>query len=117
MILNREKLSMVLACMIYAASIFVSPDIHIQQDQTKTIQQINKSDSWQISGFTKNELNLLPAYQQACDLMTFPSVFLADTFIGLSLTATHAKTSVFYNILTVVQSGLQRLIFPHHTFW
>ncbi len=117
MILNREKLSMFLACMIYAASVFVSPDIHIQQDQTKTIQQINKSDSWQLSGFTKNELNLLSAYQHACDLMTFPSVLSADYFLGLSVVITHSKTSVFYNILTIIQSGIRCLIFPHHTFW
>lgn len=117
MILKREKLAMVLACIIYAASVFVSPDIHIQQDQTKTIQQIDKSGSWQLSGFTKNELNLLSAYQQACDLMTFPSALLADSCLGLTLAITHSKTSVFYNILTVVQAGLQRLIFPHHTFW
>jgi hypothetical protein len=117
MILNREKLSMVLACMIYAASVFVSPDIHIQQDQTKTIHQINKSDSWQLSGFTKNELNLLSVYQQSCDLMTFPSVLFTDSCIGLSLAITHSKTSVFYNILTIIQSGIRCLIFPHHTFW
>jgi len=108
---------MFLACIIYAASVFVSPKVNIHQEQTKTIQQISKSDSWSVSGFTKNELNLLSACHQVSDILTFLPNIIAARTIYLSTDQTRLKSSAFYSIITVIQTGLRSLIFPHHTFW
>jgi hypothetical protein len=117
MILNREKLSMFLACMICAASVFVSPKIDVCHDQTKTIQEISKSDSWSVSGFTKNELNLLSTFHQVTDILNVLPAFIATQTINLSSDQTRLRSSAFYGIIELIQLGLRSLIFPHHTFW
>lgn len=117
MILNRKKLSVFLACMIYAASVFVSPKINICHEHTKTIQEISKSDSWSVSGFTKNELNLLSAFQQVSEILNVLPAFIITHTINLSSDQTYLRSSAFYGIIGIIQIGLRSLIFPHHTFW
>jgi len=115
--LNREKMSLFLTCIIYAVSLFATPHLPARENLSKGTHQINKSDAWSISGFTKNELNLLSSGYQVSNVLSFSAVLLPDPFAGQSFVKTHIKSSLFYGILTIIQSGLRCLIFPHHSFW
>lgn len=118
MILNRNKIAVFLACIIYATSLFVSPQIENYQKSSTNIQQISKSDSWKLSGFTKNEFKTFSDHLATSSAFVWQTdIFLSKLFFDGSKYDILSKSTAYFSILLIHRSGLKAIIFPYHSYW
>lgn len=116
--LNRH-IALFLACIIYTASLFASPEVITTSFGGNNHTSFKKSETLKVSGFPKNEINNNSQLQHVADKLSGfhvvsikPSV-LSDTFI--SIQKTPREVALFYGAL--IQIGKKSLIFPFHSFW
>ncbi len=114
---NRKVVGYILSCIVYLASIVVSPDLNAFWGNPKGTPTISKTDSWKDAGVTKNEVKSFSFQSIACSgLVYIHQIWNENATILPNILAYYSKSN-YFEILSLVNLGVRVLIFPHHTFW
>ncbi len=117
--IHKHHISLFLASIIYAASLFaLPPAINVSVDG-KYETTFAKSETVKVSGFTKNEINTTN-YIQTGDVKS--NGFTQNLFTTYRIETTNIVIKLTAREITLFNSGLSQLskkilIFPFHTFW
>jgi hypothetical protein len=114
-----KHISIFLACIIYAASLFSAPYINKGSAAGKGHWSIHKSESLKVSGFTKNEIQTNGSVQNVAEkqsglnFLSLKESLFIEAFV--QKLQTQREQALVYAAL--VQISKKSLIFPFHTFW
>jgi hypothetical protein len=114
-----KPISIFLACIIYAASLFSAPDINKGSVLGKGECSINKSETLKVSGFTKNEIHTNGSVQHVAEKQSGFNFFSIKESLFTEAFVRKLQTR---RELALIYAGLVKiskksLIFPFHTFW